>query len=312
MDSQALRYDPQRNITSGHFHRSSSPLRNLPTSAMDTTEPIVPNERAERLDAYRLKADPIIALIGSFYLVLLLIPHAVITSWDSSAVITLLDVIFWSIITADVAWRTWLSPSHRQRLSFVLVLMLLLTGPFVFLSIAPEARLLIRVALISVISLRALRSVRYFFRLRSIIYIVAAVALTVIVSGVVVTSVERDAPRANITSLGIGLWWAVVTISTVGYGDTYPITTVGRVFASALMFFGVAMFGILTATLASSFAKREAEGPKGEFTALYERLERIEQHQLAMRPTRRTRTPRRPRRRTASPRIGSGPTSEKE
>lgn len=279
---------------------------------MDTTESNVPNEQAKRLEAYRLKADPLVALIGSFYLVLLLIPHAVITSWSSSTVITLLDVIFWTIITADVAWRCWLTPTHRQRLSILLALLLLLTGPFVFLSITPEARLLIRVALIVVVSLRAFRSIGYFFRLRSVIYIVAAVALTIIVAGAVVAEVERDAPGANITSLGTGLWWAVVTISTVGYGDVYPVTTVGRVLAGALMFFGVAMFGILTATLASSFAKREAESPTGEFASLHERLDRIEQRQLELRPNRRRRIRQRPRRKLYRPPASVEQTDAKE
>lgn len=261
------------------------------------------NQKA-RLETYRSKADPIIALIGAFYLVLLLIPRAILTSWDSSTAITLLDILFWSIITFDLAIRCWLAPTRRQRIPLLIALAFLLSGPFVFLAITAEKRLLIRMALIAVVSLRAVHSVRYFFRLRSIVYIIAAVILTVLVFAVLITSVEEKAPDANITSLGTGLWWAVSTISTVGYGDAYPVTDTGRVIAAALMFFGVAMFSILTATLASSFARREVESPSGEFASLHERLDRIEQTQLQIQTMQHPRATGQSGRRTNAPRIG--------
>jgi voltage-gated potassium channel len=281
-------------------------------STVDSTEQIEQEERTGKLEAYRIRADPVIALISSFYLVLLLIPRVVINSSDSNLAITVLDVVFWTIITADVAYRAWLTTNRRNRLTLLLALALLLSGPFVFLAIPLESRYLIRLALISVVSLRAFNSVRYFFRLRSILYIVSAVALMVVVFGVVMTFTERDAPRANITSLGTGLWWAVVTVSTVGYGDTYPVTNTGRVIATGLMLFGVAMFSILTATLANSFARTAGESTTEQFATLHERLERIEQNQQAGRPSRRTRAPSRPPRKTPPPATGATPASDKE
>lgn len=281
-------------------------------STVESTEQTQQDERAERLEAYRLRADPVIALISSFYLVLLLIPRVVITSWDSNVTITVLDVVFWTIITADVAWRVRLAVDRRNRLTLLAALILLLSGPFVFLAIPLDTRYLIRLVLISVVSLRAFNSVRYFFRLRSILYIISAVALMVVVFGVVMTFTERDAPRSNITSLGTGLWWAVVTVSTVGYGDTYPVTDTGRVIATGLMLFGVAMFSILTATLANSFARTAGENTTEQFATLHERLERIEQNQQAERSTRRTRAPRRPPRKTPPPAAGAAPANDKE
>lgn len=281
-------------------------------STVETAEQMQREARAARLHAYRLKADPAIALISSFYLVLLLIPRVIITSWQSDYAITLLDVIFWSIITLDIAYRAWLTTDRRSRAVLLGGLALLLTGPFVFLAISVDTRLLIRLALIAVVSLRAINSVRYFFRLRSILYIVSAVLLMVVVFGVVMTFTERDAPHSNITTLSSGLWWAVVTVSTVGYGDTYPVTDTGRVIATALMIFGVAMFSILTATLANSFARRQSEGLPDQFDSLRERLERIERNQVAGRPVRRTRAPNRPPRRTPPPAIGAEPSNDKE
>jgi voltage-gated potassium channel len=72
--------------------------------------------------------------------------------------------------------------------------------------------------------------------------------------------VERDHPDANIDSIAEALWWAVVTVTSVGYGDAFPMTAAGRVVAIVLMILGIGLFGILAAALASYFLATE-EGP---------------------------------------------------
>jgi hypothetical protein len=64
---------------------------------------------------------------------------------------------------------------------------------------------------------------------------------------------ERDAPDASIAIMGDALWWA---ITTVGYGDRYPTTTTGRAIAVELMMAGIALLGVVTATLASWLVDR--------------------------------------------------------
>jgi len=66
-----------------------------------------------------------------------------------------------------------------------------------------------------------------------------------------VLDAERTNPEANITGFGDAAWWAIVTMTTVGYGDRYPTTGVGRLAAVALMLAGIAVLGVVTATLAS-------------------------------------------------------------
>lgn len=64
---------------------------------------------------------------------------------------------------------------------------------------------------------------------------------------------EADAPGANIRTGGEALWWGVVTITTVGYGDYYPVTPGGEVVATIMIFAGVAIIAIFTAWVASTF-----------------------------------------------------------
>jgi len=64
---------------------------------------------------------------------------------------------------------------------------------------------------------------------------------------------EEDAGGANITTGGDAVWWAYVTITTVGYGDQYPVTTTGRVIGVLVLTGGVALFGTLTGYLANLF-----------------------------------------------------------
>jgi voltage-gated potassium channel len=91
--------------------------------------------------------------------------------------------------------------------------------------------------------------------------------LVLTVASVLVLQFESKAPDANITTGGDALWYAIVTITTVGYGDFYPVTTAGRITAAFIMFMGVGIIGALASILASllvgSSSPAEAETPEG-------------------------------------------------
>lgn len=73
------------------------------------------------------------------------------------------------------------------------------------------------------------------------------------VAGLAVTEAERHVDGSNIQGVGDGWWWAITTMATVGYGDTYPVSTQGRIVGTALMIMGVALLGTITASIASNF-----------------------------------------------------------
>jgi voltage-gated potassium channel len=80
--------------------------------------------------------------------------------------------------------------------------------------------------------------------------------LLVLCGGLAIVDAERGVPDATVTNLGDGLWWATVTITTVGYGDSYPVTATGKLVAVCLMGAGIALLGVVTAMLASWLIER--------------------------------------------------------
>ena len=84
--------------------------------------------------------------------------------------------------------------------------------------------------------------------------IVTALFLTYL-AGIEITMAERGQPEATIQSVGDGFWWAITTLTTVGYGDIYPTTTQGRFIAVGLMVSGICVLGVISATVAAWFVK---------------------------------------------------------
>jgi voltage-gated potassium channel len=91
------------------------------------------------------------------------------------------------------------------------------------------------------------------------IYFPTAVALVVSVAALAVLDAERHSPNSNISSFGDAAWWAITTITTVGYGDRFPVTGEGRIVAVGLMLAGISLLGVVTAAVASWFVERVNE-----------------------------------------------------
>ena len=86
-----------------------------------------------------------------------------------------------------------------------------------------------------------------------------AMVTIIALSSVVILLVENGAPNANIQSAEDAVWWSLVTISTVGYGDYYPVTTVGHVIGGIVIVCGVSFFGVISGYMASIFVAPDEE-----------------------------------------------------
>jgi voltage-gated potassium channel len=118
-----------------------------------------------------------------------------------------------------------------------------LTHPVALISVAfPPVRV--------IFSIRLVRSV---FRRGHLGRFLLAAAVFVLNGAVIVYLFERHAPGSNIHTLGNAVWWAFVTVTTVGYGDFYPVTIWGGITACVIMGTGLITLAVDTAQVASSF-----------------------------------------------------------
>ncbi len=95
-------------------------------------------------------------------------------------------------------------------------------------------------------------------------------------------NIEQYAPGANITTASDALWYTIVTISTVGYGDRYPVTNQGRIVGSLIIVVGVAIFGTFTGYLANLFLAPSKQGASEQSATKDDRVPNIGQLQLLM------------------------------
>ncbi len=162
----------------------------------------------------------------------------------------------WLVFAIDFAARTKLGDNFLGTWKGrVYLLIVVVTFPFYFaIPSLEEADVLAVtrlgwVAVLAVAGTESARDVRVLLGRVGAAGLYAAAA--VFVAAVVVYRVEE--PETGFATFGDGLWWAIATITTVGYGDRVPITTSGRFVATLLMLSGLAFLGVIAASLASFF-----------------------------------------------------------
>ncbi len=201
-----------------------------------------------RLEAWERRTDYPLTALAVFYLVTYALQ--VLATRPGQSWWTWLDAVLWGVwalFVVDYVIRIGLA---NRRLRFVVrhpLDLLIVAAPFFrFL------RLLRLVAAISTLG----RVLRDDFRGRVGSYLLVSVSLLGFVAALGVFEAERDAPEASITTFGDALWWVLTTITTVGYGDLYPVTTEGRLVAGGLMVAGIAVLGTVTAAIATWFLEQ--------------------------------------------------------
>ena len=180
----------------------------------------------------------------------------------------------WAVFVVDYGARLTMAP---QRWAFVKRNLLDLA--VVVLPLLRPLRLVRLVALVSVFNRAGTRSLRG----RVVSWAVGGTVLLVFLGALAVTEAEYSEPGASINDLGEGLWWALTTITTVGYGDLYPISPTGRLVAAGLMVGGIALLGVVTATIASWLVQKVAETEEREQAATRVQVEELAAEVRALR-----------------------------
>jgi voltage-gated potassium channel len=153
----------------------------------------------------------------------------------------------WAVFLIDYLARVWAARDRRRYFTKHLLDLMIVALP----ALRP-LRLLRLVVLFRVLNRKAAASLRG----RVPLYVSVSAATLVMCAALAVLDAERPAHGSNIKSFGDAVWWAVVTVTTVGYGDHFPVTLQGRCVAVGLMIGGVALIGVVTASFAAWFIDR--------------------------------------------------------
>ena len=204
----------------------------------------------------------LVILLSVYVLVVLVVDTLVKLPTETARLLTFIDDIICVFFLFEFCLRFYQADNKLKFMQWGWIDLISSIPALPFLR-AGRALRLVRLLRI----MRAFRStkhlIRYVFesRVKGTFTAVSIIAvLMILFSSVAILQVE-DQPNSNIKSAEDALWWSYVTITTVGYGDKYPVTTEGRLIAAVLMTVGVGLFGTFTGFLASWFV---AERKKSE------------------------------------------------
>lgn len=158
------------------------------------------------------------------------------------------QLVVWAIFGLDLIWRVAHADSKGRYLLHHWLDVAVLAVPML-----RPLRLLRAVSLASLVARRVPAGSA--LRLSVAIRTVTAALLIWLISALAITDAERGGAGA-IQSFGAGLWWSLTTITTVGYGDMFPVTLTGRIIAGLLMLTGIGLLSIATGTIASWFVEK--------------------------------------------------------
>lgn len=205
--------------------------------------------------------DLFIVAVSLLALIALLINTLFVTHPEAARLLDLADLLFCGVFLLDFLRRLLTSADRRGYL--------LRSGWFDLLSSLPTSGVLrlgrlVRIAQFGRLlrGVRALRAIGQTLGRRkgsSAIVTTALISFTTLLFGAVAVLHAEQPAHANIHTASDALWWAFVTITTVGYGDLYPVTAAGRATAAVLMVVGVGLFGTMSGLFASWLVQRERE-----------------------------------------------------
>jgi voltage-gated potassium channel len=156
--------------------------------------------------------------------------------------ISALNLAIWLIFAADFIFLFFKSNDKKKYVTSHFLDLLLVILPFL------RALRIVRVA---TLFFRKIDSLKTKFIISIPLYTFSSTLLFMVLGASAVYDAEYKVEAGNIKSPGDAIWWAVVTIFTVGYGDKFPVTSTGRWYAAGLMVCGIAVVGAVTATFAS-------------------------------------------------------------
>ena len=232
----------------------------------------------EAYDRFCNETDMPMMVISVAWLPVLIIPLVANLSPGANETITAIDYAIWALFVVEYFVRLYLVPRRWDFVKHHVVdLIVIAVPPLRPIRVLRLLRLL-RLVKVAAIVVEALLRMRTILSHKSFHFVLLTAAVLVFAISAVVLGFERHAPHSEIHDYPDALWWAMSTVTTVGYGDKVPVTATGRGLAVVLMLVGIGLVGVLTATIASFFVEQRTRESTDELTQIREELRLIREH----------------------------------
>jgi voltage-gated potassium channel len=200
-------------------------------------------DRAEAFERFSRAVDGPLTVLALVMVPLIVLPLVVDLSPGTESAFLAIDYLIWAVFAAEYAIKLYLAPNRRKFVAHHIADLIIVLVPILRpLRVLRSVRLLrlLRLALLAGLAAKGLREARNVLRHRGLSWVLLIILVLNLIAAAMVLEFERGYPEANIDSYADALWWAVTTITTVGYGDRFPMSSAGRGVAVALMIAGIA------------------------------------------------------------------------
>jgi voltage-gated potassium channel len=235
---------------------------------------------ADALERFQRQTAVPMLILAVASLPLIVVPFLLDLSPTANSTLFAIDWFIWAAFALEYGVRLYLAPEKWIFIKANVIDVIVVALPFLRpLRVVRSAKVLrvLRLGRATAIVARAVDALRDVLARHRFNYTLLVAMIATIGGAFMVLELERSAPGANILTLPDALWWAITTVTTVGYGDKFPTTGAGRAIAAVLMVLGIALFGFIAASVSAMFVRKDvSKDVNPQFDEINARLERIE------------------------------------
>ena len=253
---------------------SSPQCPRLPVALVSTamTQP----QSEEALDRFSARIDPVMTALALLWLPVLIIPLATPLHGAVATTFAAVDYFVWAAFAVEYVVKLRLAADRWRFVQHHLLDLAMVAVPILRpLRLARIFRI-VRLSRVVLVLGGGLKRARSLFAHHGLQFVLLVVGVLVFAGAGLEVVFERHTPGPTaIHNFGDALWWAIVTVTTVGYGDKIPMTGAGRWVATALMLTGIGLVGTLTATIASFFVQEQHSVELAEMKAQLQEIREL-------------------------------------
>jgi voltage-gated potassium channel len=224
-------------------------------------------------DRFCAAVDGPLTVLAVLWVPVLVVPLVIKVSPATSDALDAVDYAVWAVFAIEYLIKLYLSPKRWKFVTRHLVDLLVIAVPVLRPLRALRVLRALRIARAALVLSGALKRARELLTHHGLHYVLLSVLAIIGLCSVMELAFEEHAPGTTIHTFGDALWWSIVTVTTVGYGDKYPVSAGGRGVAVVLMITGIGLVGVLSASVASYFVGQRADQ---DLADLHVRLDRID------------------------------------